>query len=118
MDPVVAILFRGAGELSQKEMNLLVGEVEAFLRGGGRFSWTEWRGLCQEARDAAVAAGNRIRLQDALLLAAATEGPDAAAALGQPLDGGQMLADRVVAAAAARVRNENGAGGPRVKGRG
>jgi hypothetical protein len=104
LDPVVALLFKGAGALSSAEMDLLVAELEAFQRAGGHFSWNEWRLLDQDTKDAAVAAGNRIRLQEALLLAAAVQGPEAAAALNVPLDGGDMLADVVVKGAAERMR--------------
>lgn len=111
LGPLEATLFRGPGPLSETELELVTADVEGFLRAGGAFTWTEWRLFNVQERNCAIAAGNKIALERALLLAAANQGPDAAAQLAAPLDGGQMIADHVVAAASARLREA--AAGPR-----
>lgn len=55
--------------------------AEQFLRAGGRFSWAEWRTLCEPTREAFARAGDRMRRRESAELAAAIDDPDVRAAM-------------------------------------
>ena len=71
IDRVIADLGIAAVEdLSDEARDHLTDEMEAFLRSGGVFSWTEWGTLTSETQDAARTAGNRIRWESAGMIGA------------------------------------------------
>ena len=71
IDRVLADLGVADAELSADESASVAGHVEAFLRGGGVVSLTEWSVCSPETRGMLVIAGDRIRGEHAALVVAA-----------------------------------------------
>jgi len=68
---------------------LLKEGAKGFLRGGGYVTLEEWGGLLEEEQAALIAAGEELRLADAVQIGTAGQSKADAAALFAGLDGGE-----------------------------
>ena len=75
LDGVMADLGMGEVEFTEDAAEMLAEHLEAFLRGGGVFSWSEWRSVSDETRDALRVAGDRMRREMLGMLAVAIHRP-------------------------------------------
>lgn len=75
--------------------------ARAFLQ-CGRFSWSEWSALPVEDRAAAALAGEHLERVRAVMAGNASRGKIEAAAILQPVDGGDALEQEVMADVSAR----------------
>jgi hypothetical protein len=84
-------------------------QAELFIRAGGRLTWAEWKALDAEWRAAFADAGDRVADSRAVSAGWASQGPDQAAQVAEPHDGGALrlrLALSRVADAAEKIARE------------
>ncbi len=105
VDPfILALGLAKSGELPEKTKEVLAREAERFLRGGGSISsLLEWASLGEDTRNALVEAGDKIRSEQAYLIARASQGPMQAAQVLATVDDGATLEAMVVRAMVDRV---------------
>ena len=95
--------------LDQEATDALLQTAEAFLRGGGSVTLTEWGCLTQVSQSALIIAGNKIRTEQAAKIGHATEGPEAVADVMSEVDGGLTKARlNLAVAVAAAAENSKG----------
>jgi len=74
--------------MTTDELSILADEMEAFVRAGGTFSYSEWAELDQDIKATLIAAGNRLRLEQAKMIGLAMQGQAGLARLLALEDGG------------------------------
>jgi hypothetical protein len=74
--------------MTNEEMELLCDEMEAFLRAGGTFNYSEWATLDGNTKAALIVAKQRIRDEETLMLATALSSHEGFLKAKAQLDGG------------------------------
>ena len=69
----------------------IAAEAYDFLRAGGSLSLSDWLALSDQSAAALVAAGNRIRVEQALRSGLAARSREGAAAVSSEVDGGRAM---------------------------
>lgn len=97
-----------ADDIEGAAWDRLVAEAIAFRRAGGVVSLGDWRDLEQCERDALVEAYRVVESERAAAIGMASWGPEAAAAVAAPADGGEaqkgMAMDRALKAVVSRAQ--------------
>lgn len=91
-------IIRPDGDLDDAARARLVDEAEIFLRAGGALTLGEWTVLSAASRAAFGVAFTRLEVDRATLAALAGQGPESMARVRSAMDGGEALADVLLAA--------------------